>query len=195
MGSSRLIFGVGINDANYNVVKQEKVNNRSKTVWKCPYYKKWKGMLSRCYFKGYQEKYPTYEGCTVCKEWLTFSNFKKWMEQQEWEGRSLDKDFLSEGNKTYSPSTCMFIPQKLNNFILTRGKTRGLYPIGVNYQKKPKHMINERTKPYMSQVNNQTGKKVYLGYYSTPIEAHQVYLNVKLEQCVDYIEELSLIHI
>lgn len=52
-------------------------------------------------------------------------------------------------------------------------------------------MINERTKPYMSQVNNQTGKKVYLGYYSTPMEAHQVYLNVKLEQCVDYIEEFK----
>lgn len=48
-----------------------------------------------------------------------------------WEGRALDKDFLVEGNKVYSPSTCVFLPSKLNTFIITRGNARGQYPLGV----------------------------------------------------------------
>ena len=188
---NKLICGVGINDANYDVVKHEKVDNRSKTVWKCPYYKKWKGMLVRCYSKKHQEKCPTYIGCSVYEEWLTFSNFRKWMETQDWEGMHLDKDFLVDGCKVYSPSTCIFIPQKLNSFILASGKTRGQYPLGVMYMKKAKDMVNEYSKPYVSRVSNQTGKMFYLGVYSTPKEAHQIYLIEKLKQCGEYLTEFK----
>lgn len=191
VGKDRLVYGVGINDADYALVKKGKVDGKWKTVWECPYYRKWCQMLSRCYSKNIQERQPTYKGCTVWEEWLTFSNFKKWMEQQEWEGRALDKDFLVEGNKVYGPTTCVFIPNNLNSFIVTGAKARGEYPLGVSYAKKPKYMVNERSKPYRSMIRNQTGKKVSLGEYLTPKEAHQAYLVAKLEQCKSYLMEFK----
>ena len=155
------------------------------------FYSKWKGVLARCYSDKYLDRQPTYQGCSVYEEWLTFSNFRKWMEVQNWENRDLDKDFLIEGNKIYSPSTCVFIPDKVNSFILTGKAKRGQYPLGVNYQKKPKCMINERTKPYVSQISSQKGKILHLGCYATPMEAHQRYLREKLKQCVGYIQEFK----
>lgn len=157
------MYGVGINDADYEVKKSKKMNGKWKIVWMCPYYDRWTSMLSRCYSKKLQETHPTYKGCSVCDEWLRFSNFKKWMEEQNWEGRQLDKDFLFENNKVYSPSTCLFIPNKLNSFIITSGKARGEYPLGVHYMKKARDMINEHSNPYQSQVSDQKGKIIYLG--------------------------------
>ena len=186
-----LVYGVGINDADYEVKKSKKVNGKWKTVWWCPYYDKWISMLSRCYSKKYQERQPTYKGCSVCEEWLTFSNFKTWMEQQDWEGRCLDKDFLIEGNKVYSPTTCVYLPSKLNTFIITRGNDRGIYPLGVYYMKKSKKMINEHSKPYRSVISDQFGKRIHLGMYSTPDAAHQSYLNAKLKQCGKYLEQFK----
>lgn len=186
-----IVCGVGINDADYNVTRREKVGGKWKNVWKCPYYRKWLGMLQRCYSKKIQERQPTYKGCTVCEEWLLFSTFKRWMEEQEWEGRQLDKDFLVDGNKVYSPTTCVFIPQKLNSFVISCGKSRGFLPLGVRYTEKPKHMINELTKPYRSQINNQTGESVHIGCYSTPEEAHQGYLVEKLKMCEEYLIEFG----
>ena len=187
-----LVCGVGINDADYSVIKYEKVDGKIKVVWACPYYLKWKGMIVRCYSKKLQEKYPTYKGCSVFEDWLLFSNFKKWMKQQPWEDRHLDKDLLFEFNKLYSPSTCLFIPQYLNTFILTSGSYRGLYPLGVRYMKKRSGMINELSKPYESRVRNRTGKSVYLGVYATQEEAHQLYLEAKLKQCEDYLLEFKM---
>lgn len=191
MSKGRLVYGLGINDADYPTKKYEMINGKWKIVWRCPYHLKWEGLLYRCYSKKFQEKRPTYKGCSVCEEWLTFSNFKKWMEQQEWEGRALDKDFLVEGNKIYSPATCVFIPSKLNNFIITNGRSRGQYPLGVCYRKKPKDMVNEYRKPYRSKINNLTGVLVHLGYHSTPEEAHQRYLQEKLKQCEEYLIEFN----
>lgn len=113
------------------------------------------------------------------------------MEQQEWKGRDLDKDFLLESNRVYSPTTCVFLPSKLNKFIVTNGKSRGLYPLGVCYFKKDKRMVNERSKPYKSEICNHSDKRSHLGCYSTPKEAHQAYLKAKLEQCESYLEEFK----
>lgn len=43
------------------------------------YYETWKGMLRRCYSELYHKKEPTYKECSVCDEWLLFSNFKNGM--------------------------------------------------------------------------------------------------------------------
>lgn len=107
MGRSRVI-GVGINDADYDTCVNGSV---------CPYYRKWADLLRRCYSKRFLEKRSSYKGCTVCKEWHTFSNFKRWMEKQDWEGKVLDKDLLSGDDKIYSPDTCVFLPSKINNFL------------------------------------------------------------------------------
>lgn len=188
---TNLIFGVGVNDADYEVYRYEIIDGKRKIVWRCTYYLRWNNMLTRCYSKKLQDRLPTYKGCIVCEEWKYFSNFKKWMENQNWEGRCLDKDLLIEENKIYGPTTCVFLPHKLNTFIVTRGNDRGLYPLGVSYKKKTKSMINERSKPYVCLIKNRTGKNVYLGKYSTPEKAHQVYLNAKLKYCKDYLVEFK----
>lgn len=113
----KLVAGVGINDADYQVVKfsEPDAQGKRKQEFRCPYYFRWHGMLSRCFNKG-KSNYKQYEKTTVCEEWLTFSNFKRWMEGCDWEGKVLDKDLRGDGT-LYSPETCSWIPQSLNSFI------------------------------------------------------------------------------
>lgn len=128
----KLVCGVGINDANYQVSGFKLKSDGRVCACRCPYYEKWYQMLRRCHSKNRAVKFPNYEGCSVCEEWLYFSNFKEWMEGQNWEDRQLDKDFLIEGNKVYNPDTCVFIPQELNKFITTGAIRRGKIPTGCN---------------------------------------------------------------
>jgi len=121
----RRVFGVGINDADY--VVQPTVNGKQVP---CPFYLRWKSVLERCYSKNYQRRQPTYIGCETCEEWHSFMAFRSWMIDQPWRGNHLDKDFL--GGRFYSPDTCLFIPQWLNNLFTDSGRVRGKYPIGVS---------------------------------------------------------------
>lgn len=78
-------------------------------------YVRWKGMLKRCYCEESLKVRPTYRGCTVCAEWHNFQNFAEWYESNHVDGRHMDKDIKIDGNKIYSPSTCLFVTQKENN--------------------------------------------------------------------------------
>ena len=178
--AKRLVFGVGINDADYVTQVMETISyidgkQKQKLVWVCPFYRKWSDMLGRCYSQKCQVKYPTYQGCYVTKEWLTFSTFRVWMAQQNWEGRELDKDILFPGNKVYSPDTCVFVDQKVNSFILENTASRGEWPIGVDFHK-PCGKFQARC------WSVTTGKREYLGLFKTPEEAHAAWLTFKLEQ-------------
>ena len=132
----KLVWNIGINDADYSVEKKtswyENGKQKQKRVWVCPFYEKWRPMLQRCYSEKFQNKRPTYKGCSVCQEWLTFSNFKAWMEQQDWYGKELDKDILFPGNKIYSPDTCIFVDQGVNKFLIESNAARGKYMVGVH---------------------------------------------------------------
>lgn len=170
---NKLVFGVGTNDADYRVVINQRIKGKFKTVWNCPFYAKWRDMLKRCYSSKFKKKYPTYEGCFTAKEWLLFSNFKAWMQTQDWEGKHLDKDILFEGNKIYGPDACIFVDAKVNLFISESPARRGEYPIGVNlkgnrFQAMAKSIV--------------TGRQQYLGMYDTPEEAHKAWFTFKLEQ-------------
>ena len=178
MMKAKLVFGVGINDADYVVQKKEtvEVNGKikQKLVWVCPYYRTWKSMLQRCYSTRFQESFPTYKWCSVSEEWLRFSNFKSWMEKQDWEGLQLDKDILFEGNKVYSEETCTFVTKGVNVFTTDRGNGRGEWLIGVCWDKnagKFKSMCR----------NTFTKKQEYLGLFTCEVEAHQAWLKRKLE--------------
>lgn len=178
--AKRLLFGVGINDADYVTQVMETISyvngkQKQKLVWKCPFYRKWSAMLGRCYSEKSQIKYPTYQGCYVTKEWLTFSTFRVWMVQQNWEGKELDKDILFLNNKVYSPETCVFVDQKVNSFILENTFSRGEWPIGVDFHKRG-DKFQARCKSVV------TGKQEYLGLFLTPEEAHKAWLAFKLEQ-------------
>lgn len=128
---SKLIFGVGINDADYNVVRQEMVDGKQRIVWRCPFYGRWGNMLQRCYSADYLLKFPTYIGCEVVEEWKYFSNFRSWMESQDWEGKQLDKDLLFLGNRIYGPETCVFLDNKTNTFLCESNPLKRVAPLGV----------------------------------------------------------------
>lgn len=172
----KLVCGVGINDAQYYVTKHDSTGK--KIVWACPYYEKWRAMIKRCYMISYHIRNPTYKGCSVCEEWLTFSNFKAWMELQQWEGNELDKDLLVKGNKQYSPSTCLFIPNFINNFICLKGRMRGKHPLGV-YEQKTKYKS-----PYMCkiQVGQGYAKQKYVGVFTTVAECHKAWQSEKIKR-------------
>lgn len=135
----RLVYGVGVNDADYML--KPTVNGRREC---CPFYQKWKSMLERCYSDKNFKKYPSYIGCTVCYEWLIFSKFKSWMENQDWKGKQLDKDIRVKGNKIYSPETCSFVSHAVNTiegtakhytFINPYGDTVKIYNLNAYCQK------------------------------------------------------------
>ncbi|CAB5155920.1 hypothetical protein UFOVP150_37 [uncultured Caudovirales phage] len=170
----KLVFGVGINDADYVVKKMEFIGGKRKLVWFCPFYMAWKSMMARCYSPKLHEKYPTYVGCIVCAEWLTFSNFRRWMEVQTWEGRQLDKDILISGNKVYGPEHCVFVDPKTNSFLTDRGAARGEWPIGVTLDRRIGNLEARCSNPF-------TGKREHLGLFTDPASAHEAWRKRKHE--------------
>lgn len=171
----KLVFGAGINDADY--VVRPTVNGEQ--VF-CPFYRTWQEMLRRCYSAMYQEKYPTYKGCTVCDEWLTFSTFKKWMAEQEWEGMCLDKDLLKYSNKVYSPETCLFVTNAINALLKTSGAARGIYPQGVGWKK---------TSGKLGAQISKHGKIVHLGLFDDVKLAADAYNNSKAKYIYEIAQE------
>jgi hypothetical protein len=169
MKRTKLVCGIGFNDLDDATVVTEIVDG--KEVRKpCPYYKKWQGMLARCY--GASKK-PCYDHSYVCEEWLIFSNFKAWMMEQDWEGKDLDKDLLVKGNKIYSPETCVFLHPKVNRFLTKNHRQNGL-PAGVwDY-------VGKKTISYRARVHEPfEGKLVYLGSFKDKWAAHEAWINKK----------------
>lgn len=172
--SKATVYGWGINDANYPVTREERINGNGKRVWTCPFYRAWSGMLQRCYSEKRQDSAPTYRGCSVCPEWRQFSRFKAWMESQDWGGKSLDKDIIKSGNRVYSPEACAFVDQKVNSFILDKEAGRGRHPIGVSKRK--------GTGKYEAHCNNPiTGVREYLGVFVDVGQAHEAWRRRKHE--------------
>ena len=179
MKPKKLVYGVGTNDAGYVVQNFETVGyvdgkRKRKQVWMCPYYLTWRDMIQRCYSSKRQERYPTYIGCTVSDEWLTFSSFKTWMVQQNWKDNQLDKDLLFEGNKIYSAETCVFVTQMVNKFANDNGAIRGEFLIGVHWHK-PLEKFQAMCR------NPLTKKKEHLGLFTCEQQAHEAWLKRKLE--------------
>ena len=178
LGAPKLVCGVGINDADYVVERRDTIEGnggRKRTlVWGCPYYRVWKDMLTRCYSAKNQERLPTYKGCSVSEEWLRFSNFRRWMEDQDWEGMHLAKDILFEGNKVYSAETCVFVSGALNSFTIDSGASRGEWLIGVSWHKASSKFRSSCCNPF-------TKKQEHLGLFLNEQKAHQAWLKRKLD--------------
>lgn len=132
----------------------------------------WRGMLERCYNPKKCMRRASYENCTVCDEWLSFSNFKKWFDEHHVDGWHLDKDILIKGNKVYSPQTCCFVPCEINVLFVKSDKKRGEHPIGVSYCKEQKK--------FRAAVSVNHSRK-FVGRYSTEQEAFEAYKKAKEE--------------
>lgn len=129
----------------------------------------WQGMLQRCYDVKLHKRYPTYIGCSVCEEWLYFQNFAEWFEENYKEGLQLDKDLRVRGNKIYSPETCCFVTNKVNNlFHINKTKNKRGLLTGVTIQ----------DGRYRAQCNTGSGSR-HIGYFDTEKEARDAYLKVK----------------
>lgn len=149
---SKSSYGVGICDVHHNKGQQ--------------YYEIWHSILCRAVGKKYRRRYTSYEGCSVCDEWLSLSNFKRWFEDPEngyCEGYHIDKDLIVKGNKEYAPDKCCFLPPEINLAIIRKRKTNGL-PSGVTLKKGR----------YISQISIGKEKK-HLGSFNSAEEAFQVY--------------------
>ena len=177
--NKKLVYGVGINNADYVVEKREESGyvdgkRKRRIVWKCPHYQAWVSMLARCYSTKFQERSPTYAGCSVSEEWKTFSNFKEWMVTQDWQDKQLDKDLLIEGNKVYGPETCVFVSKIVNGFTTDCGAARGEWMIGVYW--------NKTAGKFQARCSNPFTKKLeHIGLFTCEVEAHEAWLKRKLE--------------
>jgi len=164
-GKCNGVYGVGTNDIKGGTLG-------------CKIYVIWKNMIQRCYSKRTRSKYPTYLDCTVCDDWLTFSNFKEWVELQEWRGMHLDKDILSCNKKIYSPETCVFIDGELNKVLTHRKISKNNLPTGVNFRRS--------TGRYLSQATSH-GKHIHLGSFGTPDEASDAYNSHKASAILEWV--------
>lgn len=156
-----LVHGWGINDVEVLVIN---------SGVSCPYYATWAGMVARAKGKRTKETKPSVRDSDCCDSWKYFSNFKSWMEQQDWEGKQLDKDILVPGNKIYSPETCAFVPAWLN-LSMTQRATSGPYPIGVSGSKD-----GSRVKQYSACYAHKS-----LGRYMTVELAHKAWQQAKVD--------------
>jgi len=165
MGRKRsLVFGVGVNDWAGNISVDGKDIRE---------YKLWKGMLKRCFCEKCKQKYPTYEGVTCSKEWLSMTKFIEDVSQMRgygFDGWQLDKDILVKGNKLYSKDTCCFVPAEVNLLLTKCDNSRGKYPVGVCFHK--------ATGKFRADLRI-NGKRKHLGYFTTPEEAFQAYKPAK----------------
>ena len=159
------VFGVGVTGTKYpgkinGVITKE--------------YDLWHSMLRRCYSDTSKKKNQAYEGCEVSDNFKYYEYFYEWCHKQigfgvDGNGNSfqLDKDLLIKGNRVYSESTCVFIPREINQLLVKCTASRGEYLIGVHWSK--------TNKAFVAQVNKGKGKRDYLGYFKTEIEAFKAY--------------------
>ena len=145
-------------------------------------YLKWHDMLVRCYNEKFHERQPQYMGCTVCEEWLNYSNFKVWYDQNKIKGMSLDldKDILFKGNKVYSSETVALVPHAINTLFLNKKADRGDYPIGVSYEKEKK-----KFRACMAFM----GEQIKLGTFDTAESAFARYKEYKEDFIKDMAEQ------
>ena len=130
-------------DKNGNIPKtKEFKNGKYIHIWE---YKKWKGMLQRCYDNKFKERRPTYKNVTCCERWLCFSYFLEDLailkEEYNWnkdEKLNLDKDVLNKNNKEYNLENCILVPNYINTLFVKCDVSRGEYPVGVSYHKQNK---------------------------------------------------------
>jgi len=158
-------------------------------------YRRWKGMLSRCYSTNDLIRKPAYKGCSVIEEWHTFSNFKEWYESDPYHNAKddngnrfeLDKDILLQGNKVYGPDACMFLPQRINTLLTDSKASRGSYPLGV-YRSK-----SNRKNPYRAACDaGRVRGKERLGRFTTVSEAQASYQDFKSNLIVEIASEYEV---
>lgn len=187
-GKRKLILGVGINDVPYITQTHAVIGGVRKMVWVCPYYTRWRCILRRCFDRKLVKVQKTYEGVSICPEWLRLSNFREWCIDQENKysisisdnDLAIDKDILYPGNKIYCGERCAIVSRRVNNLLVCCANRRGEYPLGVH--------LDKRRGMFMAQCSGVADERLYLGYYTDPYLAHRAWQLRKAQ----VIEEVAL---
>lgn len=162
--NKRLVCGVGINDF------YGKKTDRSYNVWQ--------HLIKRCYSKNIKRPY---KGCIVCDEWKLYSNFKKFYDDNcKNDSFHLDKDILVQGNKIYSPNTCLFVPEEINDSIKSEWSDNKSLPLGATMTRYGKYRARC--------IINKGKKQTHLGVFDTEKEAFSIYKEYKLSRIKEMAE-------
>ena len=158
----------------------------------------WHTMAQRTTDSEIKAKKPTYKDTWTCEEWKYFSNFLNWsLANGHRKGLQLDKDIVDIGNKCYSPDSCVFVSNALNQLLTHKQSKKSDLPTGVVYQEFDNKGY-KLTKPY-GVAFTINGKKKYFGRYATAEEAGLVYGREKSKVIIDKANSLteadcSLVH-
>tara|TARA_R110000744_G_scaffold380201_1_gene500145 strand:- start:1165 stop:1539 length:375 start_codon:yes stop_codon:yes gene_type:complete len=96
--------------------------------------------------------------------------FADWFFLNYTDGLHLDKDILKQGNRVYSPDTCVFVSYQVNSLFINRKRGRGKCRLGVSW--------SSGMKKFVSNCRD-NGELKHLGYYTSEVEAHEAYKKYK----------------
>lgn len=173
------VCGIGINDSPYSVNWEEGGIRK-----RCPIYSAWKGMLRRTTSES--KEFKTYLNCSVTEDWLLFSNFLSWSDGKFKETFNLDKDLIVQGNQTYSPETCCFIPKRLND-LFKQNAVKSSELIGVRERQTSSGKI------YYEAYAKTSSAWVYLGTYGDALSAHREWQKHRICVLEDAIQQSILL--
>lgn len=150
----------------------------------------WGSIQQRCNIESKKGKSVTYSGCE--NKFNNFNEFTEWCHSQtgylnkDLNGRywAIDKDLVVPFSKSYSPETCIFVPQKVNSLMTLRSNHKGGTPTGVTW--------HNRDNIFESKCHNGEGKQIYLGRYNDALEAHFVWARYKLGVITRLLEEKEI---
>lgn len=155
----KLVYGVGFNDRSRQAFSNG-IHLKE--------YRTWSNML-RCYSDDFVLNNPTYLGVTVSDNFKHYSYFYDWCHDQIGFGENgfqISKNILSKQCKKYSEENCVFIPQELNKLLTKSDASRGLLPVGIDFNKaNNKYRVRVRV----------DGRSKLLGYFTDVIDAFVVY--------------------
>jgi hypothetical protein len=147
-----------------------------------PFHKTWQNMINRCHNPTYNDKYKSYSDCSVIEGWYDFRNFREWCEHTHPYNTEvkfeLDKDMRLQGNRVYSPETCMWIPKKLNQYI---NEVKGASSVTGVKGVSPAMRSGEGVTDGVYEVRCADGKggRVFLGHVNSIEEGSLIYKNYK----------------
>ena len=160
------IYGMGY----IGVGKYDHISKSNKELLHC--YQIWNKIFERCYITNRTNRQASYDDCDVCEEWHCFQNFADWYMDNKYDVENeklcVDKDILVHGNRIYSPTTCLLVPNRVNSLFAKSYAIRGDLPIGVSY-------YWYDSSRYLSSMKVDDRKTYQIGIFESPIDAFNAY--------------------
>ena len=145
--------------------------------------------IRRCYDEKW-ENHESYIGVTVCDEWLNDEQaFFDWAKNDYYEypePLELDKDLLSiDGQKQYSPDTCCFLPERINDMFREHPSESGEKGISIGTLKNGsiRYKIGKKPRYYSPQRSSfETLEEAKIEYKKCRIQMLEKVITEELEK-------------